>query len=195
MRPHDDIETCRSSHSRLVAAVGSLADDDLRAPSLLPGFSRGHVLAHVINKAHAHARVFGGPPAGEIRQLHPNGHDAKAAAHAGASRSASELRSELERAFEDLDSAWEALDDAHWSHHAVMTAGPRTMVEVVGHHLRNVEVHHVDLDVGYQPSDWPPRFVEAELAKRVRDLTGRADHADLLAWLLHRAPAPALGPW
>jgi hypothetical protein len=25
-----------------------------------------------------------------------------------------------------------------------MMAGPRTMIDVVAHHLRNVEVHHVD---------------------------------------------------
>jgi hypothetical protein len=38
--------------------------------------------------------------------------------------------------------------------------------------------------------------VEAELIKRLRDLPDRADHADLLAWLLGRASAPTLvEPW
>ena len=69
------------------------------------------------------------------------------------------------------------------------------MAEIVTHHLRDVEVHHVDLDLGYRPSDWPAKFVEGELAKRLRALPDRADHADLLAWLLGRAPAPELGPW
>jgi hypothetical protein len=53
----------------------------------------------------------------------------------------------------------------------------------------------VDLDIGYRISDWSAAFVEGELAKRLRDLPGRADHAELLAWLLDRAPAPELGPW
>jgi maleylpyruvate isomerase len=69
------------------------------------------------------------------------------------------------------------------------------MVEIVSRHLRDVEVHHVDLDLGYRPSDWPAIFVEHELGKRVRALPERADHADLLAWLIGRAPAPDLGPW
>ncbi|MEO8695079.1 MAG: hypothetical protein ABI658_16245 [Acidimicrobiales bacterium] len=69
------------------------------------------------------------------------------------------------------------------------------MVEIAAHHLRNVEVHHVDLDIGYQPRDWPEFFIEAELAKRLRALPDRANHADLLAWLLGRSPAPELGPW
>ena len=69
------------------------------------------------------------------------------------------------------------------------------MSEIVTHHVRNVELHHVDLDIGYRPSDWPANFVEGELAKRLRALSDRADHADLIAWLLGRAPAPELGPW
>jgi hypothetical protein len=90
---------------------------------------------------------------------------------------------------------WSQSDTAFWDRQGIMTAGPRTMAEIVAHHLRNVEVHHVDLDIGYRPSDWPPHFVDNELAKRLRALPDRADHADLLAWLLGRAPAPELGPW
>jgi len=68
------------------------------------------------------------------------------------------------------------------------------MTEIVTRHLRDLEVHHVDLDAGYTPSDWPAEFVEFELAKRLRDLDRRADRAALLAWLLGRCPAPELGP-
>ena len=61
--------------------------------------------------------------------------------------------------------------------------------------LSLIHIYHVDLDVGYLASDWPTQFVEGELAKRLRTLPGRADHADLLAWLLDRARAPDLAPW
>ena len=95
-----------------------------------------------------------------------------------------------------LEAAWTALDDAHWDRQGIMMAGPRTMVEIVGHHLRNIEVHHVDLDVGHRPSDWPSILVESELPKRLRALPDRAGHAELLAWLIGRGPAPELvGPW
>jgi maleylpyruvate isomerase len=105
------------------------------------------------------------------------------------------LHSDLEQSFELLEHAWDALDDWLWDQQGVMTAGPRTMAEIVSHHLRNVEVHHVDLGIGYGAPDWPPEFVEGELDKRLGGLPDRADHADLLAWLLGRAPAPELGPW
>jgi maleylpyruvate isomerase len=195
MRPDDLIAACRMGHRSFVAGVAPLSEDDLRAPSLLPGYSRGHVVAHVINKTNAHIWLFEGALGDEVRRLHPGGYDADRAADVGARRAASALCADLERSFDELEAAWDALDDADWSRQGIMTAGPRTMAEIVGHHLRNVEVHHADLGIGYGPRDWPTVFVEAELSKRLSGLPGRAEPADLLAWLLGRADAPELGPW
>ncbi|MGH8994886.1 MAG: hypothetical protein ACRDYB_02440 [Acidimicrobiales bacterium] len=67
---------------------------------------------------------------------------------------ATELRTDLEGSFDLLEAAWTALDARSWNELGWMTAGPRNMVEIIAHHLRNVEVHHVDLDIGYLASDW-----------------------------------------
>ena len=69
------------------------------------------------------------------------------------------------------------------------------MTEFVERHLRDVFVHHADLDVGYGPRNWPAAFVTKELPKRLQDLPGRADPSDILAWLLGRSTAPELAPW
>ncbi len=195
MRPNDVIDACHRSHRSLIAALAHLSDDAFHTRSLLPGYSRGHVVAHLTNKTDAHVWIFGGPSTGEVRQLHADGYDADAAAAAGAARPALELRDDLVKSFGRLEAAWDALDAGLWDRNATMNAGPRTMAETVAHHLRNVEVHHVDLDIGYRASDWPRQFVEGELARRIRALPDRADHADLLAWLLGRGPAPELEPW
>lgn len=196
MEPVDTIEACRTSHRLLLVGLAPLTDDDFRAPSLLPRYSRGHVVTHLANKSKAHVLIFGGPAAGEIRQLHPDGYDPDLAADLGASRSAAELRSDLAQCFGLLEATWEAFDDILWDRQGIMAAGARTMAEIVAHHLRNVEVHHVDLDIGHRPSDWPPILVEGELSKRLRSFPDRADHAEILAWLLGRAPAPELtGTW
>jgi len=196
MKPVAYIDACRKSHRQLLADLAPLADGDFRSPSLLPRYSRGHVVTHLANKTKAHVLLFGGPAAGEIRQLHPDGYDPDLAAEAGANRSAEDLCSDLEKSFELLEAAWEALDQTMWDRQGIMTAGSRTMAEIVTHHLRNVEVHHVDLAIGYLVSDWPPILVDGELAKRLRALPDRADHAELLAWLLGRATAPELlGQW
>ena len=126
----------------------------------------------------------------------PEGYDPDRAADLGAGHSGAELRSELAQCFKRLEATWDVLDDALWARQGLMAAGPRTMAEIVAHHLRNVEVHHVDLDIGHRPCDWPSILVEGELSKRLRSLPNRADHAELLAWLLGRADAPDLtGPW
>lgn len=195
MRPRVLIETCWSSHERLLANLAAVPDALLREPSLLPGYSRSHVVAHLANKAEAHIRVFEGAVIGEIRQLHPDGYDPDATAEVRAHRPAEELHAVLSRGLARLEAAWDNLADAHWSGQAIMMAGRRSMAEVVAHHLRNIEVHHVDLDIGYRPADWPEVFVETELSKRLRTLPDRAEHADLLIWLLDRAPAPSLAPW
>jgi len=195
MRPDVEIDACRAGHHRLLAGLVPLTDDDFRAPSRLPRYSRGHVVAHLTNKATAHARLFGGPAADEVRRLHPEGYDADWTAEAGAGRSAAVLRADLAQSFSFLESAWDDLGPDQWDDLGIMTAGPRSMAEIVGHHLRNVEVHHVDLDLGYEVADWPPAFVAGELARGLRGLPDRAEPADLLAWLLDRGPAPDLGPW
>lgn len=196
MRPTATIDACRTSHQLLLVRLAPLTDDDFRVPSLLPGYSRGHVVTHIANKARAHVRVLEGAAVGEVRRVHPEGYDPDQAADAGALRPAAELRADLADALQLLETTWAVLDEAHWGRQGIMVAGPRTMVEIVGHHLRNIEVHHVDLDIGHRPSDWPSILVETELPKRLQALPDRAGHADLLAWLIGRAAAPDLvGPW
>src|SRR5215467_13405317 len=103
MRPEADIASCTSAHRELLAALAPLSDADFRSPSVLPRYSRGHVVTHLANKARAHVWVFGGPPVGEVRRLHPDGYDADRAADAGASRSAPQLRADLAESFDLLE--------------------------------------------------------------------------------------------
>ncbi|MEZ5140407.1 MAG: maleylpyruvate isomerase N-terminal domain-containing protein [Acidimicrobiales bacterium] len=60
---------------------------------------------------------------------------------------------------------------------------------------REVEVHHVDLGLGYEPSSWPAELVERWLPHELGRLPGRTEPAALLAWALGRAEAPPLGDW
>lgn len=195
MRPDAEIDACRASHRRLLAAIAPLEDGDFRAPSALPRWSRGHVVTHLADKAKALAWLLGGPAVGEVRRQFPEGHDHDLAAETGAARPAAELRTDLARSLDLAEVACDALDDGLWDRQGIVTPSLRPMDEIVRRHLRDVEVHHLDLDIGYRPADWPALFVEHELGKRLRDLPERADHADLLAWLIGRAAAPDLGPW
>lgn len=70
------------------------------------------------------------------------------------------------------------------------------------HRLREVEVHHLDLGVGYGPENWPDEYVAWDLPNLLATvperLSMRADRRNLLAWLTGRGPQPAeveLRPW
>ena len=60
---------------------------------------------------------------------------------------------------------------------------------------REVEVHHLDLGLGYPQSDWPPRLVDLMLPGLLDGLPEPAGRAALAAWALDRASAPALRAW
>jgi maleylpyruvate isomerase len=68
--------------------------------------------------------------------------------------------------------------------------------------LREVEVHHVDLGLGYTHEDWPEEYVRWELPLALerlpQRLRGPADRRRFLAWLIGRADQLGdleLDPW
>ena len=63
-------------------------------------------------------------------------------------------------------------------------------------------MHHVDIGLGYEPSDWPAEYVAWELPMllaTVPERVRRPEHSrDLIVWLAGRGPVPyevELGPW
>jgi maleylpyruvate isomerase len=195
MRPAALITACLASHRRVVQALHRLSDAEFEHPSLLPDWTRADVVAWLALKSRSHVLLIDGASSGEQRCQFPRDYDQPGTVRNEAAQGATRLRSRLVDAFAELEAAWERLPEHLWTAEGITTAGRRSMADLVGRHLRDVEVHHVDLDVDYAPSDWPLEFVELETVKRLRDLDGRADPAALLAWLLGRGPAPELGPW
>src|SRR5918992_3873563 len=106
MRPTEEIDACRTSHRRLLADLAPMTDTDFRQPSLLPRYSRAHLVTHSTNKANAHISLFEGAAAGDTRRVHPVGYDPDTAASAGAGHSAVQLRADLTASFQLPGGAW-----------------------------------------------------------------------------------------
>ncbi|MFM8776484.1 MAG: maleylpyruvate isomerase N-terminal domain-containing protein, partial [Actinomycetota bacterium] len=51
---NEHVSGCAEAHQRLLTALGSLTDDQCREDSLLPNWSRGHVLTHLARNADSH---------------------------------------------------------------------------------------------------------------------------------------------
>ena len=80
---------------RLLSTARLMTDSDLREPSLLPGWTRGHVLAHVAGNADAMRNLLVGARAGEDRPAYPSAEAREADIEQGARASAKDLVTSL----------------------------------------------------------------------------------------------------
>jgi len=148
-------------------------DDDVRAPSLLPDWSRGHVLTHIARNADGITRTLSGALRGERVPRYPDGPAGRNAdIEAGAGRGSIELLTDVRESAERLDRVLSALADADgWE----LPADDRSAGEYLPARWREVEIHRVDLDAAYTPQDWPPEFVAYLLPELAEKLPGRTD--------------------
>jgi maleylpyruvate isomerase len=146
---------------RLIRTADSVADDAYAAPSGLPDWTRGHVLAHLALNAEALAGALGGIVEGERIPMYAS----QAArdddiAHLAAARP-TVIRSRLLGATTDLTDALDAVPDDQWDTTIDRVPGGRTFIagDVPMMRLGEVEIHHADLAAGYTRGDWPASYV------------------------------------
>jgi maleylpyruvate isomerase len=145
---------------RLIQTARTLDDAGVAAPSLLPGWTRGHVLTHVARNADGMTNLLTWARTGVKTPQYASLEQRAADIEAGAARPIAEHVADLEATAARFTEAAAAVPAEAWS---VIVQGtgsqPVEAVRVVWGRLREVEVHHVDLAAGYQPSDWPEAFV------------------------------------
>ena len=179
--PHLD-ETVVAT-ARYLEALTGLADEELRRPSLLPGWTRAHVVAHVSRNADALTNVLHGAQAGEVRWMYESQEQRDAEVEAGAAWSAERLREDAIASAGRWQQAANELPVGNLEAPACRLPGSEHWpVRRVGVMRRTeVEVHHADLGIGYTAQDWPADFVAHLLKRRRRELEteGRALRLEL----------------
>jgi maleylpyruvate isomerase len=150
-------------------------DADMRAPSLLPGWSRGHVLTHLARNADGISSTVSGALRDEIVERYPGGTQQRNAdIEAGAGRSALELISDVRDSADRLDRLFAAADAANaWD----APCDNRSVGDYVTARWREVEIHWVDVAGSYQPRDWPPAFITYLITDLVSKVAERTDEA------------------
>ena len=196
-----EITSCVRSEQALVDAVGSMPDTDPAAPSRLPGWTIGHVMTHIARNADGVLSMFSGA------HQYPHGLDGRNAdIEAGATRSWPEL-------VDDVTSRSRAVavaiaERTDWSGTVQMLPGERPTAQVPLLRQREVEVHRVDLGLGYEFADMPTDYVRRDLRvlemlwtsrkpMGMTDLPPSAlalDPPTRLAWLMGRIDVPDLEP-
>jgi maleylpyruvate isomerase len=158
--------------TRYLAAIEDLKDADMRAPSALPGWTRGHVVTHLSRNADAFTRVLHAAQAGEETSLYDSQEQRDAEIEAGAGRSASELIEDAAASWGRLVQAENGIHDSHLDVPFTRRPGHEPIpVRHVGAMRRTeVEVHHADLLLGYTAGDWPADFSRHLITRRQDEL-------------------------
>jgi maleylpyruvate isomerase len=177
--PEEYLLQLRSATANLIGAIGGLSDADVRAPSPLPGWTRGHVLTHLARNAEGGTRLLTwartGVPSYEYESV-----EARAAAiEQGAGRPAAVLIADVRSSADGFFAAADGMPEQAWQRTVRWTTGHETDAAlIVPMRLGEVLVHHVDLDIGYRPQDWPTAFV-SDYLDRVVDSATFSDHPEL----------------
>jgi len=157
--PAPDSAEIAAATSRLLATARTLSDAEVLAPSALPGWSRGHVLTHIARNADSLVNLLRWAATGVEHAQYPSAAARNAEIDAGAGRSAAEQLADVEVSHERFEHAVTAVPAGHWQHEVRWLSGePRPATKILEARLREVAIHHVDLDAGYPASDWSSQF-------------------------------------
>ncbi|MEV0445419.1 maleylpyruvate isomerase family mycothiol-dependent enzyme [Streptomyces spectabilis] len=202
-----DLASVRDATERLLSAVSAWDNAATAEPSRLPGWSRGHVLTHLARNADALVNVLAGRPMYASAEARDG--DIERGAPRPLAEQIEDLRLSAAR-FQD-----EADRPADWSRTVELRNGVTDSASRVPfRRWIEMELHHVDLGVGYELEDLPADFVEREIAFLADRFLGKADVPatrvtdGTRAWSTGRAleggekpevtvtgPAPALLGW
>ena len=149
--------------------LNELADAELDGGTLLPDWTRRHVVAHVGYNARAIARLVEWAATGVETPMYPSPEARNHEINFGATLSPIALRNLFDHSTVHLSVEWRDLPDASWANE-VRTAQGRTVPasETVWMRTREVWIHAVDLNNGATFNDVPPAVLERLLG----DITG-----------------------
>ncbi|MGW9111711.1 maleylpyruvate isomerase family mycothiol-dependent enzyme [Microbacterium sp. NPDC055683] len=167
----------RRGQAYFARKLSELRDDDFDAPSLLPGWTRRHLVAHVGFNARAVARLVDWAATGVENPMYTSDRQRAEEIAFGATLPVEALRNLAAHAAVHLNVEWRDLPVDRWTTQVRTAQGRIVPVsETVWMRTREVWIHAVDLANGARVADFP-----AELHDRLL--------ADLIAvWRRKRGP-------
>lgn len=201
-----------AGQTRLRGLVDGLTEDAARAPSALPGWTRGHVLTHIEGVGLALARQARYALRGKLIEVYDGGRPARdAAIEAGHGRSAPRLTAALNDALDEIEASWSPVGPADWDR--PVSYRDATLAAAGFAWWRELEIHTADALLGRGPDDWSPElcthlidYLSARVPDGVRltlvsadgavevthgansQVSVRGRRSDLAAWLAGRVP-------
>lgn len=154
----------RAGTAEVDRCVAPLDESGMRAPSLLPGWSRAHVVAHLARNAEALRRLVNWARTGVESPMYPSRELRDEEIEATAQRDADRLKAELTAEEAALADELGSLTDQQWKNE-VRTAQGRAVPATRIPWMRVCELwlHAVDLGTGFGLSGIPDDVVDAML--------------------------------
>ncbi|HEV7722498.1 MAG TPA: maleylpyruvate isomerase N-terminal domain-containing protein [Iamia sp.] len=207
----DHLTGVRDATAALIDSLAGLTDADARRPSLLPGWTVGHVLTHIARNADGVRGMIEAATRGDVVPMYPSAEARLDGIEAGADRRAADLVADVRATAEGLDASWPAGGAPAWRGNGVTLAGLLPVAEMPFRRWREIEVHRADLGLAFTWADWSDAYLAVELETTLAESAGRTpdgrpvvvgpddDPRHVLAWLLGRTERPAgqpeVGPW
>ena len=204
-----DVVGCAAAHQRLLTALDLLDDETARRPSRLPDWTVGHVVTHIARNADGFTRMLVGAERGEIVAMYEGGTESRTAdIEAGAVRPAEDLVADARLSIYRLEQTWAGLTEVGWQGRGMTVFGEVPAMSIPGRRQREVEIHHIDLGLGYEFEDLPSEYLRLELnnmtalwaSRKPMGLTDLPKAAlalpdpARLAWLMGRRVIDGLAP-
>ncbi len=158
--PDELIAFMKAAHQRESALIAGLTEDQARARSALPGWSRGHVLGSRLAFMNAARRQIDCGLTGRQADFFDGGRPGRdAEIETYAKLSADELTATMRAVVAALEADWARVTPADWSRR-INYRGPGVMTDVLKGCWRETEIHSVDLDLGFGPAQWSDQLCE-----------------------------------
>lgn len=163
-----DLASVQEATERLLTAAGELDNAAVTDQSRLPGWTRGHVLAHLARNADALVNVLEGRP------MYASAEARDADIERDARRPLDAHLADVRESAARFQAA--ALVPADWSRTVELRNGiTDTVSRLPFRRWAEVELHHVDLGIGYELEDVPQEFAEREIDFLTQRFAGHAD--------------------
>ncbi|MFD7323410.1 maleylpyruvate isomerase family mycothiol-dependent enzyme [Streptomyces sp. NPDC059875] len=163
-----DLASVREATERLLDAAASWDNAAVAEPSRLPGWTRGHVLAHIARNADALVNVLQGRP------MYADAATRDADIERDAPRPLDEQLTDVRESGERFQAV--GAEPADWQRTVELRNGVTDRAaRVPFRRWVEVALHHVDLGVGYELEDLPEEFVLREIDFLAERFAGHKD--------------------
>ncbi|MCW2758174.1 MAG: hypothetical protein JWO46_1920 [Nocardioidaceae bacterium] len=161
--------------SRLLTTVDAMTAEEWSAPSVLPDWTRAHVLAHLALNAEALAGVVAALGRGEPAAMYTTNEVRDADIDALVQDATDAVQARLRAGCAAIGNGVRHAPEAVWLGDFQRVPGDPDISAPLLHTMRHreVEIHHADLQLGYRHTDWPEAFSQALVETVVVDRADR----------------------